>query len=226
MAVLPYAATLTKKTLTSELVLKNLVASSITMVIVVGLAIPLARRVGLGSAIIERWLRGEKIGAELLSIITISIPSGILAGLLVIGSQAVINGGLHGSKLNPPAWQGFLASFYGAIGEELQCRFFLMSLIVFVFGLIVNRLTKPPGKGILWTSNVLAALLFAAAHLPTAAALGPLTPFTVMAVMVPNTLCGLVFGWLYYSRGLEAAMIAHFSADILLHVVLPMILHG
>ncbi|MDD3715217.1 MAG: CPBP family intramembrane metalloprotease, partial [Atribacterota bacterium] len=30
---------------------------------------------------------------------------------------------------------------------------------------------------------------------------------------------GLAFGWLYWTRGLESSMIAHFSADIVLHVL-------
>lgn len=31
-----------------------------------------------------------------------------------------------------------------------------------------------------------------------------------------------VFGWLYWKKGLESAMIAHFSADIIIHVCLPL----
>ena len=31
-----------------------------------------------------------------------------------------------------------------------------------------------------------------------------------------------VFGWLYWKRGLEAAMISHFSADIVTHVLLAL----
>jgi len=33
----------------------------------------------------------------------------------------------------------------------------------------------------------------------------------------------VVFGWLYQTRGLESAMIAHFSADIVLHVLLALL---
>jgi membrane protease YdiL (CAAX protease family) len=36
---------------------------------------------------------------------------------------------------------------------------------------------------------------------------------------VLNSLAGLVFGWLYWRRGLKAAMVAHFSADLVLHVL-------
>ena len=36
-------------------------------------------------------------------------------------------------------------------------------------------------------------------------------------------LAGIVFGWLYWRRGLLAAMLAHFSADIVLPVVAPLL---
>jgi membrane protease YdiL (CAAX protease family) len=34
---------------------------------------------------------------------------------------------------------------------------------------------------------------------------------------------GPVFGWLFWKRGLMTAMLAHFSADIVLQVGLPVI---
>jgi hypothetical protein len=37
-----------------------------------------------------------------------------------------------------------------------------------------------------------------------------------------NGVASLLFGYLCWKRGLEAAMLAHFSTDIMLHVVGPM----
>jgi hypothetical protein len=34
---------------------------------------------------------------------------------------------------------------------------------------------------------------------------------------------GAAFGWLYWKKGLEAAMIAHGSADVVLHVLGPLV---
>jgi hypothetical protein len=36
---------------------------------------------------------------------------------------------------------------------------------------------------------------------------------------VLNGIGGIVFGWLYWRNGLESAMTAHFSADIVVHVM-------
>jgi membrane protease YdiL (CAAX protease family) len=41
--------------------------------------------------------------------------------------------------------------------------------------------------------------------------------------VVLNGLAGLVFGWFYWTFGLEAAMVSHFSGDIVLHVIWPVL---
>ena len=50
----------------------------------------------------------------------------------------------------------------------------------------------------------------------------PLTPVVIVAVISLNTGAGLVFGYLTWRRGLEAAMIAHFCSDVILHLVGPL----
>ncbi len=37
------------------------------------------------------------------------------------------------------------------------------------------------------------------------------------------SLIGIIAGWLYWTRGLESAMISHFAADIVLHVIPPLL---
>lgn len=49
----------------------------------------------------------------------------------------------------------------------------------------------------------------------------PLTGLVVTRAIVLNGLAAVIFGHLYWTRGLEAAILAHFSADIVLHVVAP-----
>jgi len=121
------------------------------------------------------------------------------------------------AKQAPPAWQGFLASFYGGINEELLMRLGLMTLLAWA-GAKVTRQERP-GPGVMWMANVLAALLFGAGHLPTLAALAPLTAMLVVRTLLLNGIAGVLFGWLYWRRGLLAAVASHFSADIVLHVI-------
>jgi len=107
------------------------------------------------------------------------------------------------------------------ITEELLTRLFLLSL----FALGARRLLTPTAEGLpaapFWVANGLAALLFGLGHIPGALASVPLTPAVWAYAIVLNGICGMVFGWLYWRKGLEAAMVAHFMVDIVLHVIWP-----
>ena len=119
----------------------------------------------------------------------------------------------------PAAWKGFLASFYGGIAEEIQLRLLVMSLFAWLGSFISKTSEGKPTSAIFWIANILAAILFGLGHLPATAALIPLTPLVITRAIVLNGLGGIAFGYLYWKRGLESAMIAHFSADIVLHVL-------
>lgn len=145
---------------------------------------------------------------------------GVLGGLVVIGLVACFGQPLAGVAAHvpePAPWQGALASLYGGIVEETQLRLFLLTLLAWL--LMRARLQRPLALAI---AVVAAALLFGAGHLPMAAKLAPLDAGIVARVIGYNALLGLAFGWLYCKRGLEHAMLAHFSADLVLHVVAPL----
>ena len=124
----------------------------------------------------------------------------------------------------PPAWEGFLASFYGGTTEEILLRLFALSLFAWI-GRFVNRAPDGrPGQIALWVANILSAILFGLGHLPATAAAGlPMDTLVITRAIVLNGLMGLVFGWFYWKHGLEAAMVSHFSSDIVLHVILPLL---
>jgi len=75
----------------------------------------------------------------------------------------------------------------------------------------------------MWLAIVLAAVIFGAGHLPAVMSLTALTPLVIVRTIVLNAVGGIIFGWLYWKKGLESAMISHFSADIVLHVIVPLV---
>jgi membrane protease YdiL (CAAX protease family) len=178
-----------------------------------------ARKTTLGTPLLDSWL--ERKPFEMKRMLLFAIPLGVLAAITII----VLDVYWFGPRMplpamgfeNPPVWQGFLASFEGGITEEVLLRLFLMSLFVWVFTLIKK------GNWAYWVSIFLTSLLFGAGHLPTAAMIWHLTGVVIARTIVLNGLAGLVFGWLYWKYGLESAMVAHFSADIVLHVIMPMV---
>jgi len=116
------------------------------------------------------------------------------------------------------ALMGLGGSFMAGVIEEMEFRLGLMTLLAWLGTVLVRR--NPPPAGVAWTANVLAVLPFGLLHLTNVQALGaPITPGIIAYVVVANGLVGVVCGWLYWRHGLEAAMLAHFSTDVMLHVV-------
>jgi membrane protease YdiL (CAAX protease family) len=123
------------------------------------------------------------------------------------------------------AWKPLLASFSAGVTEELLFRLGLMTLFVWL-GAKMSR-SRPPGAWVFWTANFMAALLFGLVHLTNLVGLGiPITFGAILCVLPGNGMAGMVFGWLYWRRGLETAMLAHFVADVVLKVAVPIIKIG
>lgn len=50
-----------------------------------------------------------------------------------------------------------------------------------------------------------------------------LSPLVIVRTIILNAIPGIIFGWLYYKKGIEMAMVSHFSADQVLHVFTSLI---
>ena len=112
---------------------------------------------------------------------------------------------------------GLLVSISAAIGEEVWLRLGVMTVLAWLMMRALGQaVLRPP---VAWTAIVLAAIGFGAIHLPQLAAAGAATTTGIAATMLGNTLVGIACGWLYWQRGLIAAILAHFSIDLVLHVV-------
>lgn len=193
-----------------------------------------AGRVGLGTPILDSVSRGEPVADRVRAILPLSIILGVVITVVVLGLEffyfqpAMLKElGETATALNlqtsqPAAWKGFLASFYGGIAEEILLRLFVMSFFVWLGRFISKTSDGRPTKGIFWIANILAAVLFGLGHLPAVSLLVPLTTLVVIRTVILNGLIGIACGWLFWKRGLEAAMISHFSADLVLHVLLAL----
>jgi len=233
--VLPYTITIQGELLQDlpvplyVLLAAQFIQSIVLFAVAIIVGLHLAKKVGLGLPILEGWLEGREVKSYLKSILGISIGLGILAGILIIGldylfslAGVTINVAQEG-QVNLPAWHGFLASFYGGINEEILLRLFLMTLLVWIFFKIKKTEDGKPTKVGIWLAIILAAVIFGVGHLPTVFAITTPTPLLIVRTIILNCAGGIIFGWLYWKKGLESAMISHFSADIVLHVILPLI---
>jgi len=192
-----------------------------------------ARKLGMGAPVLDAWLGGEvpsfNLGRSVLTSIAFGIASGILLIALDLSIFVPLDPGGVGRivHIQPPAWMGFLASFAGGITEEVQLRLFLLSFIAIGIRLIRDSLFRarnsPLPPTVFWSANIIAAVLFGLGHLPITAALVPLTPLIIVRALVLNGIVGVLSGFLFWRRGIEMAMVCHFSADIVLHVIPPLV---
>ncbi|HEY9130520.1 MAG TPA: CPBP family intramembrane glutamic endopeptidase [Dyella sp.] len=161
-------------------------------------------------------------GRWLLAIVLGAISAVIVVALDYAHAESAMTHHIGGRGLDL-AWRGALASFYGGTAEEIMCRLFLVNLFVW----LAARLHRGQANRTIYIAAiVLAALLFGAGHLPALVASGGhFTVFTVTRVIGLNALVGFFFGTIYWKFGLEHAMVAHFSADIVLHVIAPLLLN-
>lgn len=199
------------------------------MLAAIGLAI--ANRIGLGLPFLEGWLAHKPDWHYLRQFVWRACLAGVLVCVAVVIIQKYVFDPWLSAEFkeklphgNVSKWKWFLASFYGGISEETIMRLFLLSLLAWL-GRFVNRTPDGhPGLWALWTANIVAAALFGLGHLPAFVTIGvPIDAVVVARAIVLNGLGGVVFGWLYWTYGLEAAIVAHFSGDFTLHVLWPLL---
>lgn len=233
LALIPYGLTLAGQTFSAAMIPQLLVqfAGQIVLYgILIWVGLKLGPGTGLGVPVLKRWLEGERISINAKSIISF-ILIGSAAGVAMIVLDVYIftpflDTQLQalGETVQPPAWQGFMASFYGGIVEEVMSRLFLLTLLAWLGSFISRTTAGSPTSVMMWMAIIIAGLVFGSAHLPTAAAMGvQLTPLYVVRTLTLNAV-GIIYGWLYWKRGLESAMLAHFSTDIAVHVLGAIIL--
>lgn len=235
IAVLPYAFTLAGEIIQqapvpfSFLVIASILQSSILFAVVLFLGLLLAEKTGFGLPVLDAYILKKKIQVDIPSLLKTSVFLGVGVGIAIIVldflfRQVGVGINLFGGQM-PPFWMGFLASFYGGISEEILLRLFFMSFVVWIFGFIVHSNESIlKNNVVMWSSIIVASILFGLGHLPITASVTALTPLVISRAIVLNGVGGIVFGWLYWKKGFESAIVAHFSADIVLHVLFPFLL--
>lgn len=152
----------------------------------------------------------------LITTLVLSIAGGILFSLDYWTFGAWIPGVQEGTDLTLSVHVVLASILYGGIVEELMLRLFFMSgLAWLICKLFFRKEEKAPQKALI-AANIIAALLFAAGHLPaTAMVFGTLTPLILFRCFLLNGGFGLLFGWLYRKYGIQYAMVSHALAHII-----------
>jgi len=195
----------------------------------------MGHRVGLGSPLLQAWVNRhgdarirerrpwQAIGLGVAAAIAILLLSRVLDPLLLPATQIEMTD-IAGAR---SALYGLMASLYGGVVEELQLRLFLMTLIAWAATWALRRRAGFDGTlspRVAWVAILVAAALFGLGHLPTAAVVWGLDAGVVVRTLLLNGIGGVVFGWLYWKRGFEMAVVSHIAADLVLHALVPLLL--
>lgn len=106
---------------------------------------------------------------------------------------------------------------YGGITEELLLRWGLMTLLVWAAWRLFQKGQNKPKSAYFVSAILISSIVFGIGHLPIAFLLFPRpTAALVTFVIVANSLFGLIAGYLYWKKGLEAAIIAHMLAHVVM----------
>ena len=185
------------------------------------LGLIMGKAVGLDAPILRSWI--TKTGAasfqkrEVLQALT----AGIIGVVVIIGLEFFVFRPFIPEIVNKVAdvspLVGMLTFLQGGVFEEVELRLFLMTLIVWIlFKLFGKKNGKKPWM--FYIGIIVAALLFGIGHLPAVQQIfGSITPILFVRTIVLNGLLGLLYGYLYWKKGLEYGMITHAIGDIILH---------
>lgn len=179
----------------------------------------LAHRVGLRSAIAgtaPQWPGASSLAA--------AIGLGLLVSVFVLAADAALAphlgaawGELRADVADAAGAEALsVGVLYGGLAEEMMLRWGLMSFVLFVIAKAAGaRLDGTAARAaVAWPAIVVAALAFGAAHLPAVAQGTELTPALAARTLVLNAVAGLVYGWLYWRDGLEAAIASHAASHV------------
>lgn len=222
LASLPAAAKSQQQLHPALLKLLSIIQPAILLSIAVFIGTQLAQRVGLSAPAAEAMARGDRFLESLRPQVIPGLLSGLFSGIAILLTYVSFRPFLpplfvtRAENLNraTPVLTRFL---YGGITEELLLRWGLMTLLVWVIWRIFQAGRGTPRALHFVAAILISSIVFGIGHLPVAVALEvDLTLPIVTFVVLANSLFGLVAGFLYWRKGLEAAIIAHVTTHVVL----------
>ena len=191
--------------------------------VLIFLALLMGKKIGVKLPIITSFIRKEKISDQDVKNTGFAIMYGVITSILIMIVSYYISNylGIDNSSINEPVWWlGILGSLGAGITEETIFRLFLVTFVLWLFSRFRKR--KDLTSSAKWTAIIIASLIFGLLHYGVASSTYEMTLGLFLGMLLINGIGGITFGALFIYRGLEFAMIAHFIADIMIHVVAPL----
>jgi membrane protease YdiL (CAAX protease family) len=206
------------------IIVLGIAQNSVLLGVLIGVGLVLARKFDMGAPLLESWLYDKKprvsAGDSLKQGVLVGIAVGIVLLVTLLIAAPYFPGLPFVSAAHAALWKRVLVCFYGGIDEEILTRLFLLTLIAWV-GARFQKQKARLSPATFWFANVIVAILFGLGHLPNASMVMHITPTVVVLALLLNGVAAISFGYLYWKRGLESAIAAHFCADFVIYVIGP-----
>lgn len=209
-------AILKNKFTSTQIKLLTLINPTILLLVFVVIGTVLYQKVNLTVPIIEKLIGIRKDKINIKNTLKHGILGGVLAGILLSIISLIFKPFLPsefielGESLKPTLAARFL---YGGFTEEILMRFGLMTLIVWIF----SKILKNKKDVIFWLGISVAAIIFALGHFPIVyQSINNPSSGLLSYILIGNSIGGVIFGFLYWKKGLESAFIAHVFAHVIM----------
>lgn len=171
-------------------------------------------RLPLFDNLVGRKEKSEK--SEIKGIVLYGITGGIIGGLLITGIIIAFSPILPSDLLDAIQSNrvGLITRvFSGAITGEILHRFGFMTFLVWLGYKMSGKLSPST----YWTAIIVSVILFGAAQLTPTLIIGGTPPASLLFyhLLVSGTSVTIA-GWLYWKKGLEAAIITHVVANVIM----------
>ncbi|HSX09917.1 MAG TPA: CPBP family glutamic-type intramembrane protease [Candidatus Saccharimonadales bacterium] len=227
IAIIPYSMRLLKASPKGKklklplwmISLLSILQNAVLFAIAISVGLILSHQMGHGAPLIDALRKEEGWTQAATSALLIGFVLGALGGsFLLIADLFFVPyfpKKLLDTALQTTFWENMTASLYGGINEEIFMRLCGLSLVVW----LLSKIWHSPIE-VFWTANIVIAILFAIGHLPTLkTTIGEISRIMLFRSLLLNIPIGLICGWLFWNNGIEAAIVAHYSADIVYHVI-------
>jgi membrane protease YdiL (CAAX protease family) len=150
--------------------------------------------------------------------------AGVTTAIAMMGLDLLLFSGVSGQYVRAAGAQPVLVRclivLYSPIVEEVVFRLIFATLVAWIARFALSRLGRPSSSLAIWLSILASALYFGLVHVGNL----PNVPHPYLRAFTLDGVAGIVLAWLYWRRGLEAAIAAHLAADAFIYLGLASLL--
>jgi hypothetical protein len=233
LAALPYSITLTGEAIYDlgvslpTVLATQFAQATVLFLVSIFTGLYLGKRTGLGTPVLDSLFRTRNLPANYGSVLKLSVFLGILVSFIIFILDrfvfSIFSEPLTVHLMTPPLWERFLYSFYTGFVEEIVLRFFLMTLLVWISWKIKRTSQGLPTSAGVWMAILIVSFIYGLGYLSSSLS-ASMEQVQMIAILLFNALAGIAFGWLYWKKGLEAAIIANLTSSLMIFVVLGSLL--